>query len=114
MPTVEKTSGGRVYLQALDQRFEIGDRADVSEGFAAYLCEERGDFECVAGNELESAEVNPEDVADELAVDSTADDPAICGYEADDGSVCQRSAGWGRDADSGPCKDHADAEEAED
>jgi hypothetical protein len=47
MPVVEKDSGGRVYLRPLDRTFEIGDRADVDEEMAAYLCEERGDF-CLA------------------------------------------------------------------
>jgi hypothetical protein len=32
----------------------------------------------------------------------------ICGYETDDGTLCQRDAGWGRDTDSGRCKDHHD------
>lgn len=32
----------------------------------------------------------------------------ICGEPTDDGSPCQRDPGWGRDADSGPCVDHAD------
>lgn len=47
MPTVEKTSPGRVYVRSVDQEFALGDRADVSEDGAAYLCEERGDFERV-------------------------------------------------------------------
>ncbi|QLG47899.1 hypothetical protein [Natrinema halophilum] len=47
MPTVEKTHGSRVYIRPLEQRFEIGDQADVDEEMAAYLCEERGDFERV-------------------------------------------------------------------
>lgn len=31
----------------------------------------------------------------------------ICGEPRADGEPCQRPAGWGRDADSGPCVDHA-------
>ena len=49
MPTVEKTSPGRVYVRSVDQEFALGDRADVSEDGAAYLCDERGDFERVDG-----------------------------------------------------------------
>lgn len=32
----------------------------------------------------------------------------ICGESTGDGEPCQRDAGWGRDADTGPCLDHAD------
>lgn len=45
MVTVEKVSGGPVYIRPLDRDFEIGDRADVDEEWASYLIEERGDFE---------------------------------------------------------------------
>jgi len=35
----------------------------------------------------------------------------ICGStDTHSGERCQRSAGWGRDADSGPCIDHTDTE----
>jgi hypothetical protein len=47
MPTVEKVSGGRVYVREVGREFDRGDRVDVSEVTAAYLCEERGDFERV-------------------------------------------------------------------
>lgn len=47
MPTVEKTIGGRVFIRPLEQEFRIGDRVDVDAEMAAYLCEERGDFERV-------------------------------------------------------------------
>jgi len=47
MPTVEKVSGGRVHIREAGREFDRGDRADVSEATAAYLCEERGDFERV-------------------------------------------------------------------
>jgi len=30
-----------------------------------------------------------------------------CGYELDDGTPCQRDAGWGTDSTIGHCKDHA-------
>lgn len=36
-------------------------------------------------------------------------DDEICGStDTHDGEPCGRAAGWGRDADSGPCIDHAD------
>lgn len=44
MPLVEKTSGGRVYLRSLGRRMTVGDRADVDDETATYLCEVRGDF----------------------------------------------------------------------
>ncbi|MDF9748368.1 hypothetical protein [Natrinema salsiterrestre] len=49
MRAVEKVRGGRVYIRPIDQRFSIGDRVTVDEELAAYLCEERGDFERVDG-----------------------------------------------------------------
>jgi hypothetical protein len=50
MPRVEKTSGGRVYIRPLNRRFGIGDQADVDEEMAAYLTEERDDFERTGGD----------------------------------------------------------------
>lgn len=46
MPTVEKTTGASVYVRGIGN-FTVGDRADVSDEDAAYLCETRGDFERV-------------------------------------------------------------------
>lgn len=38
-------------------------------------------------------------------------DDNICGStETRSGEPCQRDAGWGRDADGGPCVDHADTD----
>lgn len=38
-------------------------------------------------------------------------DDNICGStDTHDGEPCQRTAGWGRDADAGPCVDHADGD----
>lgn len=48
--------------------------------------------------------------SDDAEEDEAADDGEICGYEKDDGEICERTAGWGRDADAGPCKDHVDTE----
>lgn len=53
MVTVEKVRGGRVRVRGIG-RFERGDRADVSEEDAAYLCDERGDFERVGDAEVEN------------------------------------------------------------
>lgn len=47
MPTVQKTHGGEVYLRSEDARVTQGDRVEVSAAKAAYLCDERGDFERV-------------------------------------------------------------------
>lgn len=52
MPTVEKTSGGRVYVRLVGQEFSVGDRAEVSADEAAYLCDERGDFERVGDDDV--------------------------------------------------------------
>lgn len=62
MPTVEKTAGGRVHVRGIG-RFSIGDRADVSADEAAYLCEERGDFEYV--HEPKALDDTPEPSIDE-------------------------------------------------
>lgn len=51
MPVVEKVSGGLVYIRSLDQRFGIGDRADVDDVEAEYLVEDRGDFKIVDGSD---------------------------------------------------------------
>lgn len=36
------------------------------------------------------------------------DNNDICGEPTGEGEPCQRTAGWGRDADHGPCIDHSD------
>jgi len=64
MPTVEKVSPGRVYVRRVGQEFALGDRAEVSDADAAYLCDERGDFERVDVNG-ESSEDVPEDASSE-------------------------------------------------
>jgi hypothetical protein len=51
------------------------------------------------------AEFAPDD-----AETDDADEKAVCGVETDDGT-CGRTAGWGRDADSGPCRDHVDEDQ---
>lgn len=44
MVTVEKVRGGRYYHGELGV-MATGDQADVSESLAAYLCDDRGDFD---------------------------------------------------------------------
>ncbi|MFC4549385.1 MULTISPECIES: hypothetical protein [Halorussus] len=105
MPRVEKTDGGLVYLRPLDRRFEIGDQVDVDEEMAAYLCEERGDFEYVRDIEARAAEVK-ESLVDEPASDEEEttegeDGSNTCDVVKSDGEVC------GRDL---PCAYHSDEE----
>jgi len=57
MPTVEKIRGGRVLVRGLGE-FDLGDRADVSDADAQYLCEERGDFKLVNGEAGEDFDIN--------------------------------------------------------
>ncbi|WP_147435155.1 hypothetical protein [Haloarcula sp. Atlit-120R] len=64
MPTVEKTEGGRVTVRGIGE-FGLGDQAEVSEDDAAYLCDERGDFERIddvaAEDETGGDDVHQED-----------------------------------------------------
>ncbi|QRY26364.1 MULTISPECIES: hypothetical protein [Halobacterium] len=55
MPVAEKTTGGEVYLRGIDRRVSAGDRVDVSEAFARYLIEERGDFRLVDDQDVDDA-----------------------------------------------------------
>ena len=66
MVTVEKVRGGRYHHTELGL-VEIGDRADVSESLAAYLCDGRGDFERVEHvTTVDYEEVDEDDAADDL------------------------------------------------
>lgn len=49
----------------------------------------------------------PKDLIVDEDAGSTPDDDE-CGYYDEESmdAPCSRNAGWGRDADSGPCKDH--------
>jgi hypothetical protein len=58
MPVVEKTFGGTVRVRDIGE-FAPGDRAEVSTADAAYLVDERGDFEVVDADA--SDEVHEED-----------------------------------------------------
>lgn len=65
MPVVEKIAGGRVVVRGIGE-FSPGDRADVSEADAAYLCDDRGDFQRVDendGSDLPDDRVPDEDLA---------------------------------------------------
>ena len=66
MVTVENVRGGRYYHRETGL-LTTGDRADVGEALAAYLCDERGEFERV-------------------------NDADTCGAEQSDGSTCERPA----------------------
>ncbi|CAL92477.1 hypothetical protein BJ1_gp55 [Halorubrum virus BJ1] len=62
MPVAEKVTGGEVLLRGIGERVSIGDRVDVSEEFATYLSEERGDFRIVEG---ETGSTDDPDEADD-------------------------------------------------
>ena len=76
MPTVEKTRGNRVYIRGVG-RFGRGDRANVDEDTAAYLCDERGDFERVgdANDGEDEADGGGGDVGDDANGDPYLDLP---------------------------------------
>jgi hypothetical protein len=61
MPVVKKVRGGRVAVRDVGA-FEVGDTAEVDGSTAAYLCEERGDFERV------------DDTAETIEADAEADE----------------------------------------
>lgn len=84
MPEAEKIAGGEVYLRALDQRVSVGDRVDVSEGFAAHLREERDDFRIVDATTPEptAADGSAESAGDEGAPDDESES-ADDGFDAD-------------------------------
>jgi len=77
MPLVEKTTGASVYLRGLERNLAIGDRADVSEDYAAYLCDERGDFERLEVQEAEFREVDDEDEAEDDEGAEATDEPSL-------------------------------------
>lgn len=100
MPTVEKVRGGRSYIRLVGRRFTEGDRAEVSTSEAEYLVEENGDFAYVEDGHA------GDDGSPYRDRDHVAD--GRCGYHDPEtmASPCARAAGWGRDADDGPCRDH--------
>jgi len=85
MARVEKITGGRVYIRPLATEFEVGDQADVDAEMAAYLVEERGDFERV-----DDGEDDPSD---------DGDGAGTCEVVKSDGEVCGREL---------PCAYHSD------
>lgn len=74
MPTVEKVGGGRVRVRGIGH-FEVGDRAAVSEADAAYLCEERGDFERVTEDGDSDGDSDDAGNGDDDAGDSSGVEP---------------------------------------
>lgn len=80
MPTVEKVSGGRVYIRPLGRQFEIGDCEEVTDDQARYLCEERGDFERV-----DSDDDAPSDATErESEADDDGEDFSVNGWLEND------------------------------
>jgi hypothetical protein len=75
MVEVEKARGGSVLVRGIGE-FAVGDRADVTADEAAYLCDERGDFERVG--ETDRTDTVPVDDAIEQGVCPWCDD-----YEGD-------------------------------
>ncbi|WP_134672599.1 hypothetical protein [Halorussus marinus] len=68
MPRVEKTRGGKVYIQSVDRFFELGDQADVDTDEASYLVDERGDFDLVDSDATDaSADASGDDEREEIA-----------------------------------------------
>lgn len=97
MPTVMKTTPGRVYVRRVDQAFGVGEQVDVSDADAAYLVEERGDFEVV-----DTGEDGDESEADE------ATDPDVDAEEEEDDTDDTAEA----DADAGEDRDESDADDS--
>jgi len=92
MPVVEKVHGGRVVVRDIGE-FVLDDRADVDADTAAYLCDERGDFERVADEGGDDSHENSLDVSGEVTIDAdagseadTADDDPSGDYPAADGT----------------------------
>lgn len=83
MPTVKKTHGNVVTIRDVG-RFERGDRAEVDEEMAAYLCDERGDFELVDEDD------DQDDAEDDDAEDGDAPLPGDEPADADlvDQGIC--------------------------
>lgn len=75
MPTVEKTSGGR-YTNRDIPHVGLGDRIEVSDAMADYLCDDLDEFETVV---------------------------ATCQEVKDDGEICGRElpCGYHSDTDNG-------------
>lgn len=82
MVTVEKTEPGSVTYRALGRSFVSGDQAEVPEEVAAWLCDDRGEFERVSSGGGEGV--------------------ATCTAEKTDGEICGRER---------PCPYHDDQED---
>lgn len=60
MVTIEKVQGGRYRTDSVDETVTTGDRIDVDEAQAAYLCDERRDFRRVDDDGDEAADPSGE------------------------------------------------------
>lgn len=103
MPTVEKVSGGRVYIRPLDQDFTVGDTAEVTDSEVLdHLTETRGDFRVVDAPEAADSGDEPPDDEDDEDVDG--EDTETCDVVKSDGEVCGREL---------PCPYHSDEDDEE-
>ena len=89
--------------------FEAGDEAEVGEATADRLTD-RWDFEAGEAEADQSGESAPEEPDEYPVRVESYTRQGKCGFfdpdEMDD--PCARAAGWGRDADDGPCQQHID------
>lgn len=85
MPTVEKTSGGRLTVRDIGT-FSPGDIVEVSDAEAQYLCDERGDFARVgkpADDDVRQEDGPPDETA-EADVDQEGDNFEANGWLEND------------------------------
>ncbi|QLH80975.1 hypothetical protein [Halosimplex pelagicum] len=105
MATVRYTADGGHYRVG-GHGFDPGDEREVGEELAEYLADV-DDFEVVDGG-LSEAELDPDDVVDEMEgddpPDDEGDDAETCDEVKSDGEVC------GRDL---PCPYHSDEDDNE-
>lgn len=109
MTTIRYTADGGHYRVG-GYGFDPGDEKDVDDDLAEYLAD-RDDFEVTGDPEAATDETEgSDDNAEGPYRDRDAVNDGDCGFvdPETDGDPCGRDAGWGRDADDGPCKDHVD------
>lgn len=97
MPTVEKVSGGRVYIRPLGRQFKIGDREEVTKEQARYVCEERGDF--VRVDENERVDSTPDEDASDGSDDGGGEGANGEGDETETSSAAEETAEGDSDAE---------------
>ncbi len=83
MPRVKKTDGGRVYVRSVGRRFSVGDEANVSEGEAEYLLEEREDFALLDAGDEDAGESASDDEEDGFDVEAFLDRTPVEDVEED-------------------------------